>query len=76
MRLWKIVAETWESKNYPVVIHVFIGQTRKEAQGYFRAHLTTDRFFKDCTEEGHFADFRCRTLVTFDGWVEQRTRPR
>lgn len=70
MRLFKIVADTYEAKPYPVLTHEFRGRTRKEAEGYFKAHLTTDRFLRACTEDGRFMDFKCRTVVRFRGWVE------
>lgn len=75
MRLFKIVADTYEAKPYPVVTHEFRGRTQKEAEGYFRAHLTTDKFFKDCTEKEHFANFDCRTVIRYRGWVEAQSRP-
>ncbi len=70
MRVYQIVAETYESKPYPVVVHAFIGETAKEARGYFKAHLGTCSFFRDCTQRRRFRGFRCETVVRSEGWID------
>jgi len=62
--LWAVVHSIYEESigdEYPVVQHTFMGRTRKEAVGYFRAHLKTDSFLRGCSERGQFGDgIRCR----------------
>jgi hypothetical protein len=66
--LWAVVHSIYEESigdEYPVVTHTFMGRTRKEAVGYFRAHLKTDSFLRGCTERGRFgSDIKCRTEMT------------
>ena len=73
---WRIIVATFEPggpggvDGYPVVVHMFCGATREEAEGYYAAHLTTDEFFRDCTETGNFrGEFACPSPV----WVERLT---
>jgi hypothetical protein len=64
MALYAIVHETFEAAvgdAYPVVTHIFRGRTEDEAWRYFRAHLTTDSFFKSCEERGRWQRVRCTT---------------
>ena len=49
-----------EGAEYPIVRHEFIGKTRQEAEGYFRAHQRTDTFLAGCLV-GRFKNIRCRT---------------
>lgn len=60
-KLVELVHEIYESPSYPVVVHVFKGKTKEEAQGYFDAHLKTDKFFAQCEKKGKFGDIKCRT---------------
>ena len=53
-------------EDYPVVEHRFFGRTRREAEGYYRAHLKADRFLRGCVEEGHFADFECDSEIYWE----------
>lgn len=46
---------------YPVVVHSFLGKTREEAEGYYRAHLKTDTFFRGCVEKEQFDGIDCWT---------------
>ena len=56
--------------DYPVVEHIFRGETLEEALSYYDAHLTTDEFFRDCTETGTFRDeFSCPSQT----WAEKLT---
>ena len=61
---WALRVDIYEpagaGMGYPVVSHVFYGKTKKEAQGYFDAHMGTDSFMRQCVEKGRFADFRCK----------------
>ena len=60
--LWTLVVETFEAKPYPVVVHTFIGETKQEAFGYYRAHLKTDSFFRGCAE-GDFRGMECKNRM-------------
>ena len=62
--LVKLTVDTYEAKDYPVVKHVFIGKTREEAQGYYEAHLETDKFLAGC-EKGKFGDIVCRNELSW-----------
>lgn len=61
--MWVVEARTFEAKAYPVVVHQFQGETREEAEGYFLAHLKSDKFLRDCIAKKQFAGFKCRTTV-------------
>lgn len=58
-----LVVDIYESgADYPIVRHEFIGKTRQEAEGYFKAHQKTDAFLAGCLA-GHFKDIRCRATM-------------
>lgn len=60
--LWALHVRIYESEvgpSYPVVEHVFYGKTKDEAQGYCRAHLGTDTFFRGCVEDNKFDGIDC-----------------
>jgi len=64
--LVKLVHEIYEGdKPYPAVIHTFTGKTREEAQGYFDAHLETDRFFAAMEKKKRFRDIKGRTKTSW-----------
>lgn len=47
-------------KSYPVVEHRFNGRTKKEAENYFKAHMQTDSFLRECVEGDNFQhQFSC-----------------
>jgi hypothetical protein len=63
--MWEIRQDIYEKgvgDAYPVVSHRFYGRTRREARSYFDAHLTTDEFFRGCTERGRWDGIVCRTV--------------
>jgi hypothetical protein len=64
MRLFRLIVDIYESEiqEYPVVTHVFNGKTKKEAMGYFRAHLTTDEFLRDCVNSGRWKTLSCHAV--------------
>lgn len=39
----------------PVVKHVFYGKTKKEAEGIYAAHRSSDRFIRECDSKSCFA---------------------
>lgn len=45
--------------DYPVVEHIFYGRTKREAEGYRAAHLTTDSFFRCCVQRQRFERIDC-----------------
>jgi hypothetical protein len=52
---------------YPVVRHVFYGEDRAEALGYYSAHLSADAFMKGCAEHERWQDIDCRSVAR---WFE------
>jgi hypothetical protein len=46
--------ESGEPIDYPVVTHIFRGKTKKEAQGYLNAHMSTDSFLREAMNKGSF----------------------
>ena len=72
MRVYQIVAETYESKPYPVVVHTFVGASPEEAEGYPKAHLGADSFFRGCTRNGRFRALSGETVVRARGWGRGR----
>jgi hypothetical protein len=42
---WRVVSEIYETQDYaqdyPIVVHIFFGQSEHEAASYYRAHLDT-----------------------------------
>jgi hypothetical protein len=72
MRLWQITVEIRERATefkYAVVIHSFVGRTRKEATGYMNSHMKTDSFFAGCVQKSRWNDVECVAQVTFDDWI-------
>ncbi len=70
--IWKYVVNIYEPQgaglDYPVVQHVFLGRTQKEAQGYFKAHLKTDEFLRKCYQRGRWNGADC---VTESHWEHE-----
>jgi hypothetical protein len=66
--LWAYIVDIYEPSvgyHYPVVQHVFLGKTRQEAWGYYKAHLTTDEFLAGCVEKGRWQKVSCSARA---GW--------
>ena len=69
MLLHKLTVEIYEASvgdEYPVVVHIFYGKTKKEAASYFKAHMSTDSFLRDCELSGCFKTVECRTESQWD----------
>lgn len=69
MQLHVVVVDVFEAATrfrYPVVRHAFYGRSREEADGYFRAHLETDSFLRDCLENKRWNGVSCETEVFHD----------
>ena len=64
---YRLVSKIFEKKPYPLVVHVFYGETKAEAEAYYRAHQNTDRFLSGC-KRGYFMNFRCREESYFQMW--------
>lgn len=64
---WALIVDIYEPKgagmDYPILTHIFRGTTKVEAQGYCKAHMTTDSFFRDCMESGRWKDVMCRARI-------------
>ena len=61
--MYALIHDTFEAtQKSPVVRHVFVGDTKKKAKGFFRAHMKTDSFMRQCTNKGNFdGKFACST---------------
>lgn len=64
--LWALVVDIYESKPYPVVQHVFRGETQDEAAGYFDSHMETDEFMRGCVENKRWKDVECRAEMRWE----------
>ena len=59
-----LIVNTYEEgRDTPVVTHVFHGETKAEAIAFYRAHLKSDKFLRDCESKGSFKGMRCRNVV-------------
>jgi hypothetical protein len=59
---WRLVVDIYEpggGHDYPIVRHVFAGDTREEAEGYFDAHMKTDAFLRGCVTKQRWRDVDC-----------------
>lgn len=56
--LYAVTVYTYESNDYPILAHTFIGKTENEARSYLEAHKKTDEFFAGC-EDGQWEDVEC-----------------
>lgn len=55
------IYESAAGDDFPVVRHQFYGKTRKEAKGYYEAHMKTDKFMKDCVEKKQWKKVKCQS---------------
>ena len=50
-----VIVEIFESGNkYPVVSHIFYGETIEEARGYLKSHMKTDSFLRAAVNTRRF----------------------
>ena len=65
MRTYDLIVNTYElGGKTPVVTHIFRGKTPEQAKGFCRAHLKSDRFFKDCGKgKRQFNGMKCRNQI-------------
>lgn len=65
--MYSLVVEIYESqRRFPIVVHVFNGTTKREAMGYFEAHMKTDSFLRGCVSDNQFGNIRCRSTVRWE----------
>ena len=73
MRVYRLTLEITEptgpTPSLPIVVHVFQGRTREEAVRYFRAHMTTDEFFRGAVMRSRWEDLPLGTRFS-EGWVD------
>ena len=64
---YRIVALTYELSDagvwVPVVRHEFYGNTPERALRVWGAHLETDSFLRECTQNERFGDITCHTVL-------------
>lgn len=53
-------------RDYPVVRHEFYGLTKKEAAGYYEAHLGTCSFLRACVNKARWKEVDCEVAAE---WV-------
>lgn len=63
------ITEGATKHKYPVVRHIFVGKTRKEAQGYYDSHMKTDEFMRDCVKDDKWKDVECKHTLS---WIEPK----
>jgi len=56
---FRLVSRTYEKASWPIVVHVFYGVSPEQVQGYYQAHLKSDRFLSGC-KNGAFMQMPCR----------------
>lgn len=55
-----LVVDIYEpTHDYPIVVHKFQGDTRAEAEHYYRSHLKSDAFLRGCVRRGRFKRVTC-----------------
>lgn len=56
-----------QSRPYPIVRHVFQGETAEEALGYLDAHKKSDDFMRDCMKSGKYKGIPCSAKKYAEG---------
>lgn len=57
----RLTVEIYESdRDYPAVIHTFVGRTDKEANQYYHAHMKYDEFLSDAVNKGEFKGMKLK----------------
>lgn len=65
---WRVVSEIRETQDYPVVAHIFYGQSAAEAISYYYAHQKADAFLRGCSQTGKFGD---NVVCSEQHWIER-----
>jgi hypothetical protein len=67
--------EIWETtanpRGYPIVVHEFRGNDKKEAFAVYEAHLKTDAFLSGCVEHGEFIAGKNKIKCQVSWWFEE-----
>lgn len=60
--LYRVVSQIYEgTTRYPIVVHVFYGETPQDARALWSVHQQYDQFMRECTANGLFrGQVRCR----------------
>jgi len=69
MQLHVVVVDIFEGVTkfrYPIVRHAFYGRDRAEAEGYYRLHMETDAFLRECVEKKKWNGVACEVEVFYD----------
>lgn len=64
MKYPNIEVDIFESESYPVVMHVFYGETIEEARGYFKAHMKTDSFLRESVHKGRYKGMKVKVQIS------------
>jgi hypothetical protein len=68
--LWALVVDIFEpagaGTDYPVVQHTFYGRTKREAEGYFKSHMKTDVFLRDCVTRQRWERVACTATMRWE----------
>lgn len=59
-----IQVDIYESEVFPVVTHIFRGNTKKQAQGMMNAHMGTDKFLRDALNKQNYNGIPLRVEVS------------
>lgn len=58
-----VIVDIFEDGKYPVVSHVFYGETIEEARGYFKAHMKTDSFLRAAVNTRRFQGMKLKVGI-------------
>jgi hypothetical protein len=75
---WRVVSEIYEEgRDFPIVVHIFFGQSDQEAASYYRAHRDSDTFLAYCAGVSpHFkVAIKCRERHRLEHLVRGRWVP-
>ena len=68
--MWSLTVDIYEPKGaglaYPIVTHIFRGLTQAEAHGYYKAHLSTDQFMRECVTKRRWNQVHCSATSSWE----------
>lgn len=59
-----VIVDIFEHTKYPVVSHIFYGETIEEARGYLKSHIKTDSFLRAAVNTGRFKGMRVKVGIS------------
>jgi hypothetical protein len=59
-----VIVDIYEQPKYPVVSHIFYGETIEEARGYLKSHMKTDSFMRAAVNTGYFKGMRVKVGIS------------